>query len=229
MWNLWEMWDWGHVSAALEKIIPAIPITLTLTFVSFAFAIVFGLVLAMMRRAKSRWISWPAIAFIEFIRSTPLLVQAIFLYFVLPMNPIVSIVLPTFTIGILAIGIHYSTYMAEVYRSGIEAVDKGQWEAAQALNYTRFQTWVKIILPQAIPPIIPIMGNYLIIIFKETPILAAISIGEILAVAKGYGSEFFRYLEPITMVGIIFLIMSYPSSVIVRRLEKRLNRQRGFS
>ena len=204
-------------------------VTLSLTFASFLFAIIFGLVLAMMHRSKSRWLSWPALWFIEFIRSTPLLVQAIFLYFALPVNPIYPIVLPTFTIGILAIGIHYSTYMAEVYRSGIDAIDKGQWEAARVMNFTRMQTWTKIILPQAIPPIIPIMGNYLIVIFKETPILAAISIGEILVVAKSYGSEFFRYLEPITIVGVLFLLMSYPSSVLVRRLEKRLNRQRGLS
>src|SRR5690606_21152713 len=148
------MWDWKHAEAAFYEIAQAIPVTLALTFASFIFAIVFGLLLAIMRRARSRWVVWPAVGFIEFIRSTPLLVQAIFLYFALPMNPIMPIVLPTFTIGILAIGIHYGTYMAEVYRSGIDAVEKGQWEASKALNFTRLQTWTRIILPQAIPPII---------------------------------------------------------------------------
>ncbi len=223
------MWDWEHASAAYDQIVQAVPITIMLTFASFGFALLFGLFLAVMRRSKKKWIAWPAVAFIEFIRSTPLLVQAIFLYFALPVNPIMPIVLPPMAIGIIAIGFHYSTYMAEVYRSGIDAVERGQWEAAQALNFTRIQTWVRIILPQAIPPIIPVMGNYLIVIFKETPIMAAVSIGEVLVVAQGYGSDYFRYLEPITIVGVLFLLMSYPSSILVRILEKRLNRQRGYS
>ena len=89
---------------------------------------------------------------------------------------------------------------------------------ARVMNFTRMQTWIRIILPQAIPPIIPIMGNYLIVIFKETPILAAISIGEVLVVGEGYGSQYFRILEPITIVGVLFLLMSYPSSVLVEKL-----------
>ncbi|CAM3543216.1 ectoine/hydroxyectoine ABC transporter permease subunit EhuD [Marinicrinis lubricantis] len=215
------MWDWNYAFEVLPEILAALKITVTVTFVSFALALAGGLVLALLRRSKSKWLSWPAAAVIEFIRSTPILVQAIILFFVLPLY---GITFSAFTAGVIALGLHYSTYLSEVYRSGIDAVQKGQWEAAQALNFSKSQTWIRIILPQAIPPIIPVLGNYLITMFKETPILAAITLMEILATAEEIGSESWRYLEPITIVGILFLLLSYPSSLLVSYLEKRLNR-----
>src|SRR5690606_37212771 len=118
--------------------------------------------------------------------------------------------------------IHYSTYLSEVYRSGIEAVPKGQWEASTALNFTRTKTWLRIIFPQSIPPTIPVMGNYLIVMFKETPTLSAITVVELLLTAKELGSSSFKYVEPLTLVGIIFLALSYPSALLVRALEKRM-------
>src|SRR5690606_25866702 len=114
------------------------------------------------------WLRLTAKGFNGFIRNTPLLVQVFFIYYSLPMMTGIS--LPAFYAGILGLGLHYSTYLSEVYRSGIEAVPRGQWEAATALNYTKLDTWRSVILPQAIPPIIPVLGNYLIVMFKETPI-----------------------------------------------------------
>ncbi len=122
---------------------------------------------------------------------------------------------------------HYSMYLSEVYRSGIEAVPKGQWEAAVALNFSRMKTWKNIILPQAIPPIIPVLGNYLIVMFKETPILSAITLVELMLTAKNIVADSYRVFEPYTMVGILFLAISYPASLLVRRLEKRMNLRTG--
>jgi len=110
-------------------------------------------------------------------------------------------------------------------RSTGAAVPKGQWEAATALNFSPTRTWFSIIIPQAIPPVIPVMGNYLIGMFKETPLLSAITLVEILQTAKIIGSHSFRYLEPITVVGIVFLLLSYISSIGVQKLEIRLNRR----
>jgi len=118
--------------------------------------------------------------------------------------------------------LHYSTHLSEIYRSGIESVPKGQWEASTALNFSKTQTWIKVILPQAIPPVLPMFGNYLIVMFKETPLLAAISVVEMLNVSLIIGSKSFRYIEPITIVGLLFLLLSYPSALLVRHLEKRM-------
>lgn len=219
-------WDWQYVEKIMPDLLEAfITVTIPVTFIAFFFAVVVGMVFALLKRSSKPWIAKPVNGFVEFIRYTPLIVQAFFIYYVFPQYTPLS--LGAFTTGVLALGLHYSTYMSEVYRSGIEAVSKGQWEAGTALNFSKLQMWTRIILPQAIPPVIPVMGNYLIIMFKETPILAAITLAEMLAVAKGFGSGTFRYLEPITIVGLLFLLVSYPSSLLVRRLELRMNRQRG--
>jgi polar amino acid transport system permease protein len=132
-----------------------------------------------------------------------------------------------FLTGVLALGVHFSSYTAEVYRAGIEAVPRGQWDAAKALNLTPLQVYRHVVLPQAIPPVIPALGNYLIAMFKETPLLSAITVVEVLQRALNYGSEHFRYLEPLTMVGILYLIASLSAGTTVRWLEGRLRLERA--
>jgi polar amino acid transport system permease protein len=122
---------------------------------------------------------------------------------------------------VIGLGVHYATYTSEVYRAGIEGVPKGQWEAATALNLPTSRVWRSVVLPQAIPRVLPALGNYVIAMFKETPLLSAITVLEMLAAAKGLGNETFRYLEPLTMVGLLFLLVSLPASLSVRRLERR--------
>jgi polar amino acid transport system permease protein len=124
--------------------------------------------------------------------------------------------------GVLALGLHYSCYMSEVYRAGIDAVPKGQWEAATALALSPVQTYRYVVLPQAIPPIIPALGNYVIAMFKDAPLLSAITVLGILQRAKIIGNETFRYLEPLTIVGVIFLVLSLLSGFAVSYLERRL-------
>ncbi|HEY7765659.1 MAG TPA: ectoine/hydroxyectoine ABC transporter permease subunit EhuD, partial [Aestuariivirgaceae bacterium] len=156
------------------------------------------------------------------IRSTPLLIQIFFIYFVLPNF---GIVLDAFAAGVLAIGIHYAAYCSEVYRAGFDNVHRGQWEAAVALNLGSWTTFRDIILPQAIPPIIPALGNYLVALFKETPLLSAIAVLELMQTAKIIGSETFRYTEPITLVGLFFLAMSLISAMGIRVVEGFINRR----
>jgi polar amino acid transport system permease protein len=155
---------------------------------------------------------------VEFVRSTPLLIQLYFLYYVLPEY---GLTLSPLVIGILALGLHYSCYTAEVYRAGIEAVPRGQWEAARALSLSPQATWRRVILPQAVPPTLPVLGNYLIAMFKDTPLLAAITVMEMLQTAKLIGAESFRYLEPLTITGVVFLVVSLAASCLVRHLETR--------
>src|SRR5699024_8608625 len=174
--------------------------------------LVFGFVWTFLRRIPVKFIQWLVIWTMEFIRSTPPLVQLFFIYYALPVMPVIGITLSPFMCGVIGLGLHFSTYISEVYRSGIESVESGQWEAATALNYSTMDKWTKIILPQAIPPTIPMLGNYLIILFKEVPLTATIGVLGILQLARDYGAKTWNYVEPLTIVGLLFLLLSYPSA-----------------
>lgn len=217
------MWSWEYTWSILPRLLEVIPITLAATFAGFIISCLLGLPIALAKRSKRKWIALPVGAIAEFIRSTPLIIQLFVLVFVLPQG--LGITLSPFVAGIVGLGIHYSTYLAEVYRSGIESIPRGQWEAARALNFRNNTTWLRIVLPQSIPPIIPVMGNYLIVMFKETPTLSAITVVELLMTAKEIGSASFKYLEALTLVGLIFFILSYPSALLVRALERRMKQK----
>lgn len=211
-------WDWQFAIEIFPEIASAIWLVIGITVGAYFVSLVFGLVLTFLRRSSFKPLAFITYWFIEFVRSTPPLVQLFFVYFALPA---IGITLNKYVAGILTLGIHYATYVSEVYRSGIDAVPKGQWEASRAMNFTQTQTWFRVILPQAIPPVIPMLGNYLLVLFKETPILMAIGVGEFLQEAQLIGAANFKYLEPITIVGLLFLLLSYPSAILINKLEKR--------
>lgn len=216
--------DWAFVWDILPLLARAALVTIEATLLGFGLAASLGLLLAIGRMSHQRWIAWPLAGFVEFIRSTPLLIQIFFMFFVLPKF---GMAMPAFLTGVLGLGIHYSTYCAEVYRSGLENVARGQWEAALALNLSLPRTYWDIVIPQAIPPVIPALGNYLVSLFKETPLLSAIAVLELMQTAKILGSEYFRYLEPITIVGLFFLALSLLSAAGIRRVEHWLITRRG--
>ncbi|MGV2864162.1 ectoine/hydroxyectoine ABC transporter permease subunit EhuD [Achromobacter sp. ESBL13] len=218
------IFDWAFALKILPTLGSALIITIEATVLGMLVAVTLGLVLAMMRRSRLRIVSLPTAFVIEFIRSTPLLVQMYFLFYVLPLTGAQMSPLAT---GIVALGLHYATYCAEVYRAGIEAVPRGQWEAATALNMSRWRTAVGVVLPQAIPPVVPALGNYLVAMFKDTPLLSAITVVELLQQSKMIGSATFRYTEPLTLVGVLFLALSLVAAWGVRGLEARLQRYGG--
>lgn len=213
--------DWGYLLEVFPILAAASVVTVQATLLGFLFAAVFGLVLAVLRMSKSGWISVPVTEFIEVVRSTPVLVHIFYMYFVLPD---LGIVMNAMTAGVLALGIHYGTYCSEVYRAGLENVPKGQWEACIALNLNTYDTFKDVIIPQAIPPVVPALGNYLVALFKDTPLLSAIAVVELMQTAKILGSENFRYIEPITLVGLFFLVFSLVAAWFIRRVEARLSR-----
>ena len=217
-----DIFDLAYALEILPTLLSALRITVQATFLGMALAVVLGLLLALARRAPWRVVSWPVGFLIEFVRSTPLLVQMFFLFYVLPSW---GFKLSAVTTGTLALGLQYSAYGAEVFRAGLDAVPRGQLEAAKALNLTSWRTITDVVLPQAIPPVIPALGNYLIAMFKDTPLLSAITVVEVLQQSKIIGSNTFRYIEPFTLVGLLFLVVSLIAAWGVRRLERRLNRK----
>lgn len=216
------IWDWAYTFEILPVLAQASIVTIQATLMGFVLAAALGLVFAILRMSDSPVISLPTAGIVEFIRSTPLLIQIFFIYFVLPEF---GITLNALTAGILALGLHYGTYCSEVYRAGIEGVPRGQWEAATALNLGLYDTFKDIIIPQAIPPVVPALGNYLVALFKETPLLSAIAVLELMQTAKILGSQTFRYTEPITLVGLFFLVMSLVSAAGIRAVERHLSRR----
>jgi polar amino acid transport system permease protein len=212
--------DWSFAFDILPDMLYAfLRFSLVATVLGILVAAVLGLAFAIVRRARVPVLAPLTTAFIDFVRSTPLLVQLFFLFFVLPEA---GITLPPLTTGVIGLGVHYACYLAEVYRAGIESVPKGQWEAATALSLPPRLQWQHVILPQAIRNVLPALGNYAISMFKETPFLALITVPEMVQRAQAIGSISFRYLEPITLAGLIFLAASYPTAIALRKLEIRL-------
>lgn len=212
-------WDWAYTWEILPMLAAASLLTLQVTAIGFILAAVLGLIFAILRMSRNPWVSLPVGAVIEFIRSTPLLIQIFFLYFVFPEF---GITMNAMTAGILALGLHYGSYCSEVYRAGLENIPKGQWEACTALNLSPFHAFKDIIIPQAVPPVVPALGNYLVALFKETPLLSAIAVLELMQTAKILGSQSFRYVEPITLVGMFFLVFSLVAAAMIRRVESAL-------
>lgn len=211
--------DWVFAWSILPILLRGMLVTIEATLLGFAVSAVLGLILAALKGARARVIAWPARAVAEFVRDTPLLVQLFFLYYVLPDY---GLLLPAFATGALALGVQYSAYMAEVYRAGLESVRRGQHEAARALDLAPLRTFVVIVLPQAIPRIVPALGNYLVSIMKDVPVLSAVTVLELLGVARIIGDRSFNYMVPLTLVGGLYLILTLVASAGVRYLDDKL-------
>ncbi|MCY1158624.1 MAG: ehuD [Citricoccus sp.] len=211
-----EIWDWEMFFRALPPVLEGfLTVTLLVTVLGTVIAAALGLVWAMLIRLAPQPVSGIVKWFVAFIRMTPIVVQLLFAYYAFLM-------FDAMTIGIVVFGIHYSTYMSEVYRAGIDAVPKGQWEATTALSMSTRRTWAAVVIPQALRATVPALGNYAISMFKDTPFLLVIGVVEMVNAAQIFGGNNFRYVEAITLAGIIFLLASYPTSVLIRRMEKRL-------
>jgi polar amino acid transport system permease protein len=199
-------------------------LTVLLTIGGMALALVIGLLLALARLdPRRRLLSVPAAVFVELIRGSPLLLQLFYIFYVFPFF---GLRLDRIAAAILGLGINYGAYLSEVFRSGIEAVDHGQWEAARSLGMRPLVYMPHVILPQAIRIIIPPIGNYFISMFKDTALVSTISIGDLLFRGQLLAAENFKYLEIYSFIFVLYVVISYPASVGVRALERSLRIER---
>ncbi|MFB9985723.1 ectoine/hydroxyectoine ABC transporter permease subunit EhuD [Mesorhizobium kowhaii] len=217
-------WRWDFTWQILPRLLVATGNTLMAA--GFGYAIVLGLVLALAQRTPYPALTMLVRETIEFIRSTPLVLQIFFVFYV---GPQFGLRLSPWTAGMFAIGLHYASYLSEVYRGGLDSVPKSQWEAATSLNLSTARTYFRVIIPQALPPSLAGMGNYLVGIFKDTPILSVIGVAELMHAANSIGSETYRFLEPYTLVGVIFLAISLPTAGGIRVFENWVRRKLGMS
>lgn len=212
------MFDAAFMLSTVPVIFKAMGTTIWVAIVCSAGAAVLGFSFEIARRSGP--LLGGAMRFlIDFIRSTPILVQLYFFYFVLPHY---GVTLPALVVGVFALSLYYSGYLAEVFKAGIDSIPRGQFEAAQSLGLNGWDTTFRVILPQMLRAVAAPMGNYFVSVLKATPYLAVISVPEMLGAALDIGSQTFRYPEPMITVGIIFLGLALVIAQAVRWLELRL-------
>lgn len=192
-------------------------ITVMLTGIVIVLAGTLAIPIAVARLAKLRLVRWPADWYVEFIRATPLILQLIYIYYVLPGA---GIRLAPFTAAVLGLTLNYAAYMSEVYRSGIQSVPRGQREAAESLGLRRLPILTQIILPQAIRMVLPALGNYLIALFKDTALASVVTVQELMFSGQIIAARDYQYFTVYTVTAILYFAVSYPSALLVRRLDR---------
>ena len=214
--------DFGYLRESIPQLLQGLVVTVEATLAGMGIASALGLLIAVVRLLRLPGVARVMDFYILFVRSTPLLVQLFFLFYVLPWY---GITLSAFSVGVWGLGLHFAAYTAEVYRAGFEQVSKGQWEAARALNLGTRETLALVIFPQALRPILPALGNYLISMFKDSSLLATITVYELLGVTRQLASESFQYTTLFTALGAMYFLLAYPSSLAIRYAETRLGRR----
>lgn len=201
--------------------------TLHLTFIAVIFGAILGSVVAVLKMSRFKIVRFIASVYIEIIRGTPILLQLYIFYFVLP-ELLSFLDFDDFTWVAIALSINSAAYVSEVIRSGIQAVDKGQTEASRSLGLSSSQTMLHIVLPQAIRNILPALGNEFIMILKETSLASTFFIGDLMTAHKVVTGAHYLPLESLTIVGIIYLCLTFPLSKLVAWFEKKMSTDKSY-
>ena len=210
--------DTSLARESLPTLLAGLKITVELTFIVIVIALVLGIFVALGRLSKIRAVSAVTGAYVELMRATPLLLQLIYIYFVLPAF---GIRLDPFLAAVVGLSINYAAYLSEVYRSGIQAIPRGQLDAAAALGMWPSLAMRRIVLPQAIRIVIPSLGNYFVALFKDTSLASALTLQELLFSGQIIISRTYDYFTIYSMVFVLYFLVGYPASQLVRYLEKR--------
>ena len=217
------MITFSDIQQFLPTLLRATVVTLELTVIAFALATVIGLLFALARISTHRLFRWPVTAVVEFLRGTPLIFQLFAVYYVLPAF---EIRLDPFPAAVIALSLNYSAYMSEVYRAGILSIDRGQIKAARALGMQYGLLMRRIVLPQAVVVVIGPLGNYLISMFKDTSLASIVTLKELMFQGEILSASTFKAVPIFLIVGAIYFAMSYPASLGVQAVERRLKTRR---
>jgi len=211
----------GDVFEFLPALLKGVGMTVGITIASMSIALVLGLFIALGRISAIKPLRWFLAMYVDFIRGTPLLLQLFYIYYVLPY---MGLRLPGLAAGILGLSLNYAAYLSEVYRSAILAVGKGQVEAARAIGLRTIYVFALIVMPQAFRIALPAIGNYFIAMFKDTALVAIISVDELMFTADRLASTTYQYLTIYTLAFVLYFLISYPASLAVQQIEKRISR-----
>ena len=198
--------------------------TLQLFFITLILAIPLGLVLALLRMSRFAVVRQAVSGYIWLMRGTPLMLQLLFIYFALPFVPVIGIKLPDFPSAVVAFSLNFAAYFAEIFRAGIQSVDKGQYEAAKSLGMSYGQTMRRIVLPQMVRHILPPMSNETITLVKDTALIYVLALNDLLRAARNIVQREFT-VTPFLVAALFYLIMTLVLTWIFQRLEQRYARQ----
>lgn len=211
--------DFSFLSKYYFFFIDGVKYTIILAFFTVILGFILGLVLSLMRLSKSRLMQLIATAYIEFIRGTPVLVQ---LYIVFYGLPHIGIALPDFAAGVVALSVNSAAYIAEIIRAGIQAVDKGQMEAARSIGMKQSTAMRYIIIPQAVKNILPALGNEFITVIKESSVASIIGIHELMFNANTVQGNTFKPFEPLIVAAIMYFVLTFGLSKVLGVFERRM-------
>ncbi len=195
--------------------------TLLLALISVSIGCIFGALLAIMRLSRSKILGTIATVYTEVIRDTPLLLQLYFFYFLLP-DLLPALRLSKFTCIAVALVFNSAAYMSEVFRSGIQSIDRGQTEAARSLGLSASQTMTHIVLPQAFKNVLPAMCNEFVAVTKETSLASTFYVGDLMTQYQTISGKTYLVIEPLIIIGVIYFVVTFSMSKLVAALERRL-------
>lgn len=208
-----------QVVTFLPPLLEGTRMTLALTAASFSLSIVVGLVVCVCRMSRTAALSRAATFYIEVVRGTPLLLQLFYIYYALPE---VGIRLPAFGAGVAGLTINFGAYLAELFRAGIQSIPAGQVEAARSTGLSERDALRHVVLPQAVRVVFPALANYALVMVKESSLVAVLSVRELMRAGELLASATFRTMTVYTLVGVIYLAVSYALALAFRRYEGRL-------
>ncbi|MBB1627129.1 amino acid ABC transporter permease [Streptomyces cavourensis] len=209
-----------YVISLLGPLAQGAKVTLTLFFITLALAVPLGLVLALLRISKWTLVSRLVNGYIWLMRGTPLMLQMLFIYFALPFVPVVGVRLPDFPAAVVAFALNYAAYFAEIFRAGIQSVDRGQYEGSKVLGMTYLQTLRRIVLPQMVQRVLPPMSNETITLVKDTSLIYVLALNDILRTARGIVQRDFT-TTPFLVAAAFYLLMTLVLTWFFQHMEKR--------
>lgn len=193
--------------------------TLIITAISFVLSMLIGIVASQLRLSKMRPAVWLTTTYIDIFRCTPALIQIVWIYYVVPI--LFNISLNAVTAGVVALSLNGGAFLAEIFRAGIQSIDPGQRDAARVLGLRRGETFGLIILPQAVRRVLPAICSNAISLLKDSSLVSVLAVGELMYQGQTISSLTFRPLEALTVVAIIYFILTYPLTILVVFLERR--------
>ena len=197
-------------------------VTLQLFLITLLLAVPLGLALALVRISRFRVASQAVNAYIWLMRGTPLMLQMLFIYYALPFVPGIGIRLPDFPAAIVAFALNYAAYFAEIFRAGIQSIDRGQYEGAKVLGFSYGQTMRRIVLPQVVKRILPPMSNETITLVKDTSLIYVLALNDLLRAARGIVQRDFS-ITPFIVAAAFYLLMTLVLTWVFQRLERQQN------
>lgn len=209
----------------VEKYFPALLsgmcTTVKITLISIFFGLILGMIIAILRLSKNKIISGIASGYIELFRCTPVLVQIVWIFYCFPI--VFNVTMSGVVSGVVALTLNVSAFYSEAFRSGIQAIKKDQYDAAEALGFNKFQSLIYIILPQAIMIIVPVVLSNSVSLFKESSLVSTVAIADLMYQGRLISMKTYRPIEILTIVAIMYFCVAFPLTLLVRKIEEKIS------